>query len=152
MILPSRLLLKYFSALYYSNCVPWCRQWLTAVCCVIWLANACLHIIENNEKRWKIMKKAWATSFLESLPIADQHELYVSLLCSWWKKYFFHDFPMVFFVFDHTNACASMPLLVKIHKSCLWNKSQTEWSKFIHSTLYANYMDCKSMVKQIRCI
>ena len=33
------------------------------------------------------------------------------------KKVLFHDFLMFFIVFNHANACASMHLLVEIHKS-----------------------------------
>ena len=43
------------------------------------------------------------------------HESDISLLCPWWKRYFFHHFPMFFIIFDHVNACANMHSLVEIH-------------------------------------
>ena len=33
--------------------------------------------------------------------------------------YFFDNFQVIFIVFDHANACASMPLLVEIHNNCI---------------------------------
>ena len=45
------------------------------------------------------------------------HAFYMSLLCTRWKRYFFHHFRMFFIVFNHVNACASMYSLVKVHNS-----------------------------------
>ena len=80
-------------------------------------------------RRWKTFENCEKVPFpsfaRESLSITDQqtfffiflHASNMSLSCTWWKSYFFHHFLMIFIVFDHTNACASICLLVKIHNS-----------------------------------
>ena len=91
---------------------------------------ACVRMVENDRKYSKIMKKLlsfsesypcypcrkkvqkqqnskWATSFWESLSIADQqtfffiffHASVMSLSCTWWKRYFLLHFRMFFYRF-----------------------------------------------------
>ena len=50
---------------------------------------------------------------------------YLSLLYARQEIYSFHDFQMIFIVFDHANACSSMHLLVEIHKTQVLPKHST---------------------------
>ena len=50
----------------------------------------CISTSENNGKHSKIIKSTFV--FL--------HASYMSLLCTWWKRYFFHHFWMFFIVFE----------------------------------------------------
>ena len=63
---------------------------------------AWLKTIENFQKSWK------------------KYLSHMSLSCAWWKRYFFHHFPMFVIFFDHANACASARSLVEIHNRHLF--------------------------------
>ena len=79
----------------------------TAFCNAIYFdqqthACTCVHMVENDEKISKIMKKV---PYPSCVP-----EAHVRLIL-------FHDFQMFFIVFNIVNASASMHLLVKIHNT-----------------------------------
>ena len=65
-----------------------------------------------------------ASNFSDGRTQISSNSDVVCLSCKWWKRYFFHHFPMFFIIFNHANACASMCSLVEIHniqiKSNFW--------------------------------
>ena len=117
---------------------------LCDVCCVFRTANACLRMVENDEKHWKNHEKnkipneqpAFRSHFI------FLHEPYMRLLCAWWKMYFFHDFWVfsIVFIFEWSL--------------CHWTKHScqklNEVPNILVSTIMdwlANFLSCNSMSK-----
>ena len=122
-------------------------------------ACACICMVENDEKHWKMMKKVpflscareahvrsmkkseektklatsiWVSaSFWESLPIADQQNLFFFFssqalhkpLVRMMEKVLFHDFHC----FRPCKRCASMHSLVEIHNTKLFLSIVKNW-------------------------
>ena len=87
-------------------------------------ACACFCMVENDEKRFKIIKNILFSSCVWEAHVRptfkNPHKPYMSLLYAWWwKKYVFDYFQAFFIVFDNANTCASMHLLVEIHNNWL---------------------------------
>ena len=64
----------------------------------------------------------WPTNFFFLFFLVFICEPYVSLLCAWWKWYFFTHFGEFPIVFDHANVCASLRSLIKIHNKAFSNQ------------------------------
>ena len=122
-------------------------------CCVFWPANACLRMVQNNEKHSKMMKKlpfpscAWEAHVrrmknknpneqpaFRCQPDFGSHsqsltnKLFSSVSSCALHEPLVHMMVKVLFssflnVFDHAYECASMHALVEIHKKQLRSKS-----------------------------
>ena len=59
-------------------------------------ACAYIHMVENNEKHLKIIKKVLFSSYAQETHVRLTQE-----------QYFFDNFQALFIVFEHVNACSS---------------------------------------------
>ena len=77
--------------------------------CISTSKHMLAHVFSHGRKRQKTFENDEKKIFV------FLHAPYMSLPCTWMKRYFFHHFQMFLYVFDHANACASMRSLVKTH-------------------------------------
>ena len=87
-------------------------------------ALACIHMVEINENRLKIVKKVLFSSYTRETHVFAS------------KVDFFNNFQAFLIVFNHVNACVSMHLLVKLHNRHIVQNINIEkfgLSKICHS-------------------